>query len=53
MAAGITQLTDQTFDEEIRSSDSPVLVDFSRNSPSASWTLRPVHSVSLAVVISV
>jgi thioredoxin len=28
MAAGITHLTDQTFDEEIGSSDSPVLVDF-------------------------
>ena len=28
MAAGITNLTDQTFDEEIKSSDSPVLVDF-------------------------
>jgi thioredoxin len=28
MAAGITHLTDQTFDEEIMSSDSPVLVDF-------------------------
>ena len=28
MAAGITHLTDQTFDEEIRSSDAPVLVDF-------------------------
>ncbi len=28
MAAGITILTDQTFDEEIKSSDSPVLVDF-------------------------
>ncbi len=28
MAAGITNLTDQTFDEEIKSSDAPVLVDF-------------------------
>jgi thioredoxin 1 len=28
MAAGITNLTDQTFDEEIKSSNEPVLVDF-------------------------
>ena len=28
MGAGITNLTDQTFDEEIKSSDAPVLVDF-------------------------
>jgi thioredoxin 1 len=28
MGAGITHLTDSTFDEEIKSSDHPVLVDF-------------------------
>ena len=28
MGAGITHLTDATFDEEIKSSDEPVLVDF-------------------------
>jgi len=28
MAAGIPDLTDQNFDEEIKSSDAPVLVDF-------------------------
>jgi len=28
MGAGITNLTDSTFDEEVKSSDQPVLVDF-------------------------
>jgi thioredoxin 1 len=28
MAAGIVNLTDSTFDEEVKSSDEPVLVDF-------------------------
>src|ERR1700730_6629393 len=28
MAAGITELSDSTFDEEIKSSEQPVLVDF-------------------------
>ena len=28
MGAGITNLTDNTFDEEIKSSDEPILVDF-------------------------
>ena len=28
MAAGITDLTDATFDEEIKGADEPVLVDF-------------------------